>query len=148
MDIERYRSLAEAYGSDPRRWPEGQREAAEAFQAREPEAARRVLGEAALLDEALDAWRPPAVDHALRERVLAGAPRARAGLTGRFGFWLSGAGLAAACAAGVVVGMAGSAAAVSDAQADELLAAASPVESPADLLNFTVSDRQTARRDA
>lgn len=150
MDIERYRSLAEAYGSDVRRWPQDIKPAADAFASREPEAARAALHEAALLDEALDAWRAPAVDAALRDRVLVSAPtpRARSGLIGRFGFWLSGAGLAAACAAGVIVGMAGSAAAVSDAQADELLAAATPVDTAADILSFTVSDRDTVRRDA
>ncbi len=148
MDIERYRSLAEAYGADMSRWPQDQREPALALHAREPEAAGRILAEAAFLDHTLDLWRPPAVSHALREQVLAGAPRPRAMWSGRFGLWLSGAGLAAACAAGIVVGMAGSSAAVSDARADELLAAASPEDAATALAPFTISDRMTLRRDA
>ena len=79
---------------------------------------------------------------------LVGAPRPRAGWSGRFGLWLSGAGLAAACAAGIVVGMAGSAAAVSDARADELLAAAASDDASSALAPFTISDRLTLRRDA
>ncbi|OYX31827.1 MAG: hypothetical protein B7Y99_09615 [Caulobacterales bacterium 32-69-10] len=153
MDIERYRSLAEAYGADMSRWPQDQRDPALALHAREPEAAGRILAEAAFLDEALDAWRPPTVSHALRERVLAGAPRPRAALGGRslggrFGLWLSGAGLAAACAAGIVVGMAGSSAAISDVRADEMLAAAASEDASTALAPFTVSDRLTLRREA
>ena len=148
MDIERYRSLAEAYGADMSRWPQDQHDGALALHAREPEAAGRILAEAALLDQALDAWRPPAVSHDLRSKVLAGAPRPRAGWSGRFGLWLSGAGLAAACAAGIVVGMAGSSAAVSDARADELLAAAASDDASSALAPFTISDRLTLRRDA
>lgn len=147
MDIERYRSLAEAYGADMRRWPEDQRDAALALHVREPDAAGKILAEAAILDGALDAWRPPAVSFDLRERVMAAAPRPRAARGGRFGLWLSGAGLAAACAAGIVVGMAGSAAAVSDARADELLAAASDDAATA-LTPFTVSDRLSLTSDA
>lgn len=148
MNTERYTSLAEAYGADIRRWPDADRDAARDWQAREPEAARRALAEALVLDEALDAWRPPAASADLRERILALAPKPRAVLSG-VRLWLSGAGLAAACAAGVVVGMAGSSAAVSDARADELLAAAAAPDDPsASLIPFTVSDRQTQRRDA
>ena len=56
------------------------------------------------LNRLLDAYTVPAPSVALRERVLAAAPKRRA----RAGFdpfwWLSGAGLAAAGVAGLVVG--------------------------------------------
>ena len=56
------------------------------------------------LNRLLDAYRVPAPSAGLRERVLAAAPKRRA----RGGFdpfwWVSGAGLAAAGVAGIVVG--------------------------------------------
>jgi hypothetical protein len=147
MDNERYQSLAEAYGGDVGRWPEAERERARAWAAREPEAARSVLDEAEALDTMLDAWRPSAVPAALRERVLAGAPRPRTARRG-LGLWLTGAGLAAAGVAGVIVGMAGSSAAVSDALADDLLAVTLPQDAGAVFAPFTVSGRQVPARDA
>jgi hypothetical protein len=106
-----------------------------------------VLAEAAALDAALDAWRPPAATADLREKVLATAPKPR--MAPRWaGLWLSGAGLAAACAAGLIVGIAGSSAAVHDARADDLMAAATPEDASAAFIPFTVSDRQVPGRDA
>ena len=145
MNTERYERLAEAYGADIGRWPQADREAARVFQAREPEAARRILAEAAALDHLLHRWSTPAPGAALRERVLAGAPRPRAARRG-FGFWLSGAGLAAAGVAGLIVGIAGSSAAVSDVRADDLLAAAVPDDASTSFTPFTVSNRQLVRR--
>lgn len=110
MNAERLKALADAYGADPRRWPEGAREAALAFMGADPARAERLLFEARQTDLALDASTPPHVSHALRERVIALA--ATAGLKTRrprFGLgglaWFSGAGWAAACAAGVIAGM-------------------------------------------
>lgn len=106
MSTERFRDLIEAYGADPRRWPEAERvEAAKA--ARAPEA-QALLAEARALDDLLA--QAPAIQApaALRERVLAGAPRARRRLMGRLTplAWLSGFGWAAAAAAGLVFGVA------------------------------------------
>jgi ferric-dicitrate binding protein FerR (iron transport regulator) len=145
MEIERYQRLAEAYGGDVGRWPEAERQAALEWRARDPDAASAVLAAAAALDAALDAWRPPAATADLRERVLATAPRPRPVRRG-FGFWLSGAGLAAAGAAGVIFGMAGFGAAVSDARADDLLAVALPDDPTAAFAPFTVSGRQAVAR--
>ncbi len=58
------------------------------------------------LDAALDAWASPQVSPALRARVLASAPRPR-GARHLWAPWIAGlsAGLAAACAAGIVFGV-------------------------------------------
>ena len=107
MTPERFEALAEAYGGDMARWPNADWDAAAMFAAREPELATRLLAEAARLDEALDGWAPLQASHRLREAVIAAAPvaRARRGLAD----WLwragAGAGLAAACAAGLAVGV-------------------------------------------
>jgi hypothetical protein len=141
MDAERFETLAMAYGGDLRRWPEADRDAAEAFRAAAPEAARAILCEADDLDAALHEWRPPVVSAALRDRVLASAPRAKmmAGPAPRgLGFWLSGAGFAAAAVAGVIVGVAASSAAVSNARADEVLAATLSNDGDSALAPFTL----------
>lgn len=105
MDRTRFDALLEAYGADVARWPEAARAEAEAFAAA-PEA-QASLHAARALDRLLDAYQAEAPSLALHRRILARAPQARAArgwrLTGAF--WLSGAGLAAACAAGLVVGI-------------------------------------------
>ena len=105
MTRERFESLAEAYGGDVSRWPPEAREAAALLMTAEPEFTRGALARAGVLDAALDAWRPAHGGPALLDRILAAAPQARAR---RWTAWLSpaalGAGLAAACVAGVLVG--------------------------------------------
>ncbi|HTI67224.1 MAG TPA: hypothetical protein VL460_06720 [Caulobacteraceae bacterium] len=147
MDTERYERLADVYGADIGRWPQDERDAALAWRGRDPEAARQVLAPAAALDRALDAWSPPVVSAALRGRVLASAPPLRPARRG-FGFWLTGAGLAAAGVAGVIVGIAGSSAAVSNARADEILAAATTDDAGAAFTLLTVSGRPVPGRSA
>ena len=107
MDRSRFEELAEAYGGGVARWPEDVRAPALAFVAAEPQTAKAILARAEALDAALDAWRPMAVSHDLRERVVTMAPRVI-----RRTEWLSwvlgagaGAGLAMACAAGLVLGV-------------------------------------------
>ena len=53
MTVERLRDLAAAYGADPRRWPEGERDAAVALMNRSV-AARDVVAGAGVLDAMLD----------------------------------------------------------------------------------------------
>lgn len=106
LDADRFTALAEAHGGDLARWPQDVREAARRRLAAAPELGR-TLEEAASLDAALDAWRPQAASAALREAILAAAPKVRRGLgvaalVLRMGL---GAGLAAACAAGVITGV-------------------------------------------
>lgn len=129
MDAKRLRELADAYGADWRRWPEGERDAARARLDAEPEL-ERVLFEARGLDAMLHAAPPPQATSALRERVIAAAPRPRASLwsrlsrtTGRSSgaVWLSGAGVAAAVCAGLLVGEAAVSRAAVNLQADVVL---------------------------
>jgi hypothetical protein len=109
MDLERFQSLAERYGADLRRWPDGEREAAHACCAAHAAASARILAAEAELDAWLDADQAVAPSVRLRELILASAPKPRrvpriAGID--FGYWLSGAGLAAAAAAGLAIGLA------------------------------------------
>ncbi|MEW5685128.1 MAG: hypothetical protein AB1942_09430 [Pseudomonadota bacterium] len=105
MTPERFATLAEAYGGDVARWPQGEREAAAALMSAEPAWAQSVLSAAAELDLALDAFAAPRAAGDLAQRIAAGAPKPRA----RWRLWLApagmGAGLAAACAAGLVLGV-------------------------------------------
>lgn len=141
MDVERFETLALAYGGDLRRWPESDRDAAEAFRLRSPEAARAVLGAAGDLDVVLHAWSPPVVPAGLRERVLASAPapKARPAAAPRgFRYWLSGAGFAAVAVAGVIVGVIASSAAVSNERADAVLSATLSNEGDTAQAPFTI----------
>lgn len=98
-------ALAEAYGADIERWPEAERAAARSWRAACPEEADRLLREARDLDHLLDAWSAPGPADALRRQVLVPAAATVYGARRR-AFVLTlggGAGLAAACLAGVLV---------------------------------------------
>jgi hypothetical protein len=131
MTVERFTTLADAYGGDLRRWPAAERDAARAFQSRESAVARRVLEAAAELDRHLYAASVPAPAPLLRELILAGAPRAprRLGFSGAFAWlrypaWLApGAGVAAACCAGAILGLTASHHAETQLTADTVLVA-------------------------
>ena len=128
MTYERFEHLADAYGGDLRRWPEGEREAARALMESDPRAAV-LLREADGLDALLDAAPRPAASHALREQVIASAAGAglRARRRGAIGplAWLSGAGWAAAACAGVVFGLALTSHMTANVRADTVLYQAS-----------------------
>jgi ferric-dicitrate binding protein FerR (iron transport regulator) len=125
MDGQRFLSIVEAYGAEPRRWPAAEREAAEAFARTDPEAAG-ALAEAAALEAVLDASVPPQPSAATRRRILEAAPRRRRSAMD-LGWWISGAGLAAAGVAGVVFGTTLSAS-PADPQVQALLAEAEAYE--------------------
>ena len=103
MEQDRFNRLVEAYGAAPWRWPDAEREAATRFALSSPPAAE-TLERARALDEALDVWALGGAPAALRERIVVRAPGARPPLLRRPRFWWAGAGLAAACALGVVAG--------------------------------------------
>ncbi len=149
MDIKRFEELAEAYGGDIARWPTAEQTGGRAYLAADPDAARAALARAADLDEALDAWRVPHPSMALRDTVLAAAPRARparaAGSPMGLWLWLSGAGFAAAAVAGVIVGIAASDAAFYDMRADTVLSAAPPAEADQGLAPYAVGDAGSQR---
>lgn len=107
MTRERFEDLAEIYGGDIARWPAAERDAAALLMAANPDFAKAALAAPAELDAMLDAWAPLVVSHPLREAVIAGAPtvRGRSGVRGWFWRAGLGAGLAGACAAGLVVGV-------------------------------------------
>ncbi|MGU3781593.1 hypothetical protein [Burkholderia metallica] len=109
MTPERFRTIVAAYGSDARRWPDGERAAAEAWAHAHPGDALAALDEAAELDAWLanDTVAPPAP--ALVERIVATAPAPRRARR-RGAVWWSGAafagvGLAGAFAGAVAVSM-------------------------------------------
>src|SRR5436190_11698495 len=106
MNSQRFETVAEAFGGDVAAWPDAEREAAAQFMAADPARAEAILGRAAALDAALAAWSPPRATSGVMDAVLARAPKPRR--PWRWGGWLVpaglGAGLAAACAAGVVLG--------------------------------------------
>lgn len=102
MGLDRFEILIDAYGAEPGRWPPAERAEALALLAREPRA-QALAQAAAELDGLLDRAPAPAPSDLLRHRVLATAPGRRAGIS-PLG-WASGAGWAAAAAAGVLVGI-------------------------------------------
>lgn len=109
MTLDRFSILTDAYGADLRRWPEGERAAAEALLACDARA-RLVREEADVLDGLLDAAPRPVVSTLTRERVLASAKasalskRAPARHFWSRLAWFAGAGWAAAAFAGVAFG--------------------------------------------
>ncbi len=106
MNEERFLTLAAAYGADMERWPAGERSMATAFAAANPQMVAACLAAERLLDASLLRYEAGDSGAALRERIIAGAPRERA--AGMVGRWLAGAGLglglAASAAAGVAAG--------------------------------------------
>jgi hypothetical protein len=106
MDASRFEQLASAYGADFRRWPAAEREAAQAYAVANRTESERLLFEARMIDAALNAVAAPQPTYELRQQVIAQAPqpRPRRLRTGAW-FWIPSAGLAAACAAGALVGV-------------------------------------------
>lgn len=123
MDRARFQALADAYGGDVTRWPEGERDAALALLAGQPGMARTVLAAALSLDTVLDALPSPHASADMRERLAAAAPKPKAALSWRR--WLTGAGvgltLATACVAGVAFGAAAAQPSADDSRADAAL---------------------------
>lgn len=106
MSVARFEALAQSFGGEIARWPEGEREAARALLAGDPARLSPLLAEAARLDRLLDLAPVQAVDAALMGRLIAAAPRTPNGARG----WITGVtaalGLSAAAFAGVLAGIA------------------------------------------
>lgn len=136
MKRDRFEHLAETWGGDLRRWPEGERAAAERLLDATPDL-RAVLADAAGLDALLNASPTPWPSQALRDRVLAAGPKPTrfpvlAGWAGRLspaGWSRSGvafgAGWAAAACAGVMAGTILTQTLAADVQAEAVLYQAS-----------------------
>jgi hypothetical protein len=106
MTPERFLQIVDAYGADPRRWPQQERAAAEAWAA-----AHRAEADAALADAAgIDAWLaadkvdPPGA--ALQQRIVGSAPVRQPGAPRRK-WWWSGAAVAGVGVLGALGGVAG-----------------------------------------
>lgn len=136
MKRDRFHDLAETFGGDLARWPEAERDAARGLLAATPEL-RAVLDQAAALDALLDASPTPLPSQALRDRVIAAAPKPSrfpvlagwAGVLSPVGWSRSGvvfgAGWAAAACAGVMAGTILTQTLTADVQAEAVLYQAS-----------------------
>jgi len=94
MPRDRFEAILDAYGADPRRWPDAERAAAQAFAATDP-AAPALLAAAADLDGAIHLAAPAPAGAALRDAIIASA---KAAPPRRRSLWWAGAGLGAALA--------------------------------------------------
>ncbi len=107
MTIQRFAEFVEAYGSSSARWPEAERDEAVAFMKTSAEA-RRLLEEAASLDELLDMPQTASVTRALQDRILVTAPRAPTTpvpvMSRPWAQWLPVGAIACSLALGIAVG--------------------------------------------
>ena len=102
MTPERLTQLINAYGSDPRRWPEAERRAAEVLLLRSPDA-RKVQTAARALDDLLDTVTLAPAGGALRQRIQDGVSPSTSAW--RFqSWWPQVAALAAAVVLGFLIG--------------------------------------------
>jgi len=118
MTPARFDALVGAYGADPRRWPEGDRAAAEAYRAEQPERAQAVLAAGRRVDDLLALSAAPRLPAGLRDRMIADARG------GAARWWIDraaialGAGWAAAACAGLAAGAMMTTYLTADARAD------------------------------
>jgi hypothetical protein len=102
MTPERFHQIVAAYGADARRWPEREREAAQAWARAHRSEADAVLRDAAGLDAwlAADQLEPPSLE--LQRRIIDAAPSRRP--AARWRLWWSGAAVAGVGLLGGVAG--------------------------------------------
>lgn len=134
MDNGRFVALAEAFGGDIARWPTAEQPAARALLA-EDASMSRVLHDASAFDAILAASPEPRFSGVLRERLMAGAPKPALRPRGAMR-WLSGAGLAAACACGVLLGATYSDRLIGDPAENAVASASSSFDGQADILGL------------
>jgi len=103
MDAKRFAALAEAYGGDPRRWPQAEREAATIFAS--TEAGQAISRHAGSLDALLDSYGVPHPGKTLHDTILRTAGR-HIVRRRRQRFWWLGLGLAGIGLAGAIAGLA------------------------------------------
>lgn len=99
MNEQRFAEIVSAYGAAPRRWPEAERAAAQAFAAAHAAIAEPLLKRAAALDATLDADEAAAPSDLLAARILNTAKLAPARMD-----WRPLAALAACAVFGLVAG--------------------------------------------
>lgn len=93
MSLVRFEAILDAYGADPRRWPDAERDAARDF-ARTDARGAALLAAAADLDALIDLPAPAPASDALRQAIVTSARVRRS----RAPLWWAGAGLGAALA--------------------------------------------------
>ncbi|MGF6243558.1 MULTISPECIES: hypothetical protein [Paraburkholderia] len=103
MTPERFRTIVDAYGADPRRWPDKERAAAEAWADLHRVEANGLLAESAGLDAWLASHTVAAPERAFVERIVAAAP-ARRPVKHRGRLWWQGAAFAGIGLAGGLAG--------------------------------------------
>jgi hypothetical protein len=103
MTPERFHQIVEAYGADPRRWPQQERKAAQDWAALHRVEADTTLAEAVGIDAwlAADKVEPPGA--ALQQRIVGSAP-VRQPMAPRRRLWWSGAAVAGVGLLGGVTG--------------------------------------------
>lgn len=114
MTLKRFRRILDAYGADPARWPGDDIAAIRALLSTSEEA-RRMAAEAGHVDRVLDQWDvppPSGLDPADIAARVSALPQANGGGNDSIGWritlgWPNVAGLAAAAAAGFLVGFLG-----------------------------------------
>lgn len=74
MTLDRFEDLAGLYGPDLTSWPAAENDAARAFMAANPDAARQALAQAKALNALLGSARQDGPDTSLFEAVIASAP--------------------------------------------------------------------------
>ncbi len=130
LDFDRFTAIVDAYGAEPRRWPEAERDAALALAASDPRA-EACLDEARVMDAMLDLARDsltPELEEDLHYRAMARfAPVPPARLQRAPVIW-AGLGLAA-CLAGAVLGVNLSLKSIDDVRAQTVLEQTAMIDS-------------------
>ncbi len=115
MTRQRFSELISAYGTDPRRWPDAERDDALDLLARTP-SLQEEIDRLTALDAALDSWTNPAplgLDATALAARISATPQPRADIRAARRFrwpaivWPNAAGFAAAAVAGFLVGWSG-----------------------------------------
>lgn len=87
LSIQRFEQLIDAYGSDPQRWPPGERQAALKLVAESPQAAE-LMQQSVWLDTTLDQFETPAFDQLSARILQQRLPERRPGLFEQWLRWL------------------------------------------------------------
>lgn len=103
MTAELFRELVETYGAEPRRWPQGRRQAAIAFMEDHNEEAAIILETGRRVDDALDRYVVRGPSATLTRIIIESAPSIRV-TARRARLWKEGASFAAVGLAGALIG--------------------------------------------
>ncbi|WAC47923.1 hypothetical protein OVA03_14635 [Asticcacaulis sp. SL142] len=133
---QRFKAIVSAYGANPERWPAYERAAALEFCRKSPQKANQMMREAQEVDSLLGFLKAPQASEALHWQTLGlmmpqGAAvlpfTPRSTLKSPF-VWMTGASLAAACAAGIIFGLSLSLHSIVDQRVQDVLVQTSIVD--------------------